>query len=306
MNYTKINFTQVAGVDVESLPSSLAKHFPRFRRAPFSNGRYYFNNTDPFFYSGLTGPIGYNSDKRHLNKAAINMAYQGRSADFEWNERANYGTCFHLLVGLHEDGSLPFVFGDGDWRKVVQSFIEEYRYHEYAARWYSDIQNDFAAYFQWKQDSEVKVLSTEVVVSSQEWKIATPLDLIVEMKFNRKRILANVNIKTGDHPFPADNLLQVGMEAYLWNQCETRPFDIEGTFAWRPKSRATSPGAYELSKNCMYTEDNIPLYNHIGNSVNIFGLNNPSGKIVTFEGDEQSFKIQTLSPWEWLEMAQNV
>jgi hypothetical protein len=297
MNYTKINQTPYKGVEVEELPTKLESNFTKFRRAPFGSRRLYFNKRDPFFYSGLTTPIGALANKSHLNKAAVNMAYQGRSADFEWNERANYGTCFHLLVGMHEEGDLTFDFDARSWKNVVDSFIQEYHYQDYAGRWFSDIQNDMYAYFQWKKASNVKVLSTEIVVHNAAYKIATPLDLIVEMDFNRKRILANVNFKTGDHPFAAENLLQVGMEKWLWNTSPERPFDLDGSFAWRPKNRRTSPGSYELSPNAKY---NIPMFEYVAQSVDVLGLNEPSGKIVTFEGVGEEGIMTALSPQDWL------
>jgi hypothetical protein len=311
MNYTKINMADHNGVEVEDLPSWGAidtSGFTKFRRAPFSNGRFYFNSVDPFFYSGLTNPLGRVMDKRHLHAAAIRAAYEGRDTQFEWEVAANYGTMFHLLVGLHEEGALQFSFENADWEGVLDSFVEEYRYYDFRRVWRDQVRNDFAAYFQWKKDFSVRVLSTEVMVSDRQNAVATPLDIICEMMFGRKKIYANVNIKTGDHAFTEDNLLQIACEAHLWNKTEGKPFSLSGSFCWRPKKRNRTPGAYEMSKNmCLKTDTELTArIEYVLYSAKLLGLNKPSGNIVRYHGDQNEWRVEKLTPAQWLQEWQSL
>lgn len=296
MNYTNLNKESVAGIDVEHLPVvGDFGAFPHMWRAPFGSARLYFDAGG--FYSGLTGPIGRTEDQSHLNQAAIRLAYQGRSSEFEWRERADYGTVVHLLIGLHESKELIFSFDDDVWKGVVADFIEHGHYHDYAQRWYEDVQNDMAAYFNWKADYNVRVLSVELMVKHR--KVATPLDLIVEMDFNKKRIFANVNIKTGDHGFQDSYYKQVWMEAQLFNKTEGRPFDLTGTFAWRPKDRKRTIAGYELSENCI-NEFEPKWFDYICDTVELQEMWKPTGKVKRYTGGEGDHKVETLTPDEWL------
>lgn len=301
MNYAKLDVNTEAGHEVESIPmvgTIDLDLFPRMWRAPFGGSRLYFNKTDPFFYSGLTGPIGRVSDKRFLRDAAVRMAFEGRSADEEWGERAEYGSCFHLLVALHERGELVFSFDNKDWHIVVDSFMDEHRLWEHRKRWVEDIQNDFYAYFQWKKDYEVEVLATEIMVANRDYAIATPLDIVCTMKFNKGRIMANVNLKTGDKGFSDDYATQAGMEAWLFNMHWDQ---MRGSFCFRPKARKTAPGNYEMSKNHYHTDEaSIALYEHIAKGVKLFGLNETNHKFVFYSGQEGSHQAQHMTAKDWL------
>lgn len=301
MNYAKMDFNREAGHEVENIPlvgSIDLSPFPKFWRAPFGSSRLYFNKIDPFFYSGLTTPIGRVSDKKFLRDAAVRMAFEGRSADEEWGERADYGSCFHLLVALHERGEVIFSYDDEEWVKVVDSFIEDGRYYDQRNKWIDDIKNDFFAYLSWKRDYEVEVHATEIMVANREYALATPLDIVCTMKFNRGRILANVNLKTGDKGFSDDYAIQAGMEAWLFNQHKD---EMRGSFCWRPKDRKRSPGGYELSKNHYHTdEDSLELYTHIAKGVKLFKLNETSHKFQFYSGDATNPKVEYLTAHEWL------
>lgn len=285
--------------------------FPNFWRSPFGspNQRLYARKGHPEFFSGissLASACGL-TDKSGLNKARVTMAFQGLDADIKWNERANYGSCLHLLIALHERNELKFVFGLHDWTEVVEDFITSYGYHSLREQWYADIQNDMAAYFSFKRDSNVKIVTTEVMVCHDDWHIATPLDIVAQMDFGGKRIFANINIKTGDtHPFSEDYFIQTCLEAYLYNRQiekngKKNKYSLNGSFCWRPKTRSKTPGNYELSKNTinLYTEDDF-LY--IAEYVKRKKPYVPSSdsKIVTFHGNEENSKIIIRTPYEWL------
>lgn len=308
MNYAKKDFSELFGTEVEEVRLQSKKPMPGFTymwRSPFGgDGRWYFRLGASDFYSGLTGAITASNlfDKTFLNKARVNLAFQGRDADVEWRERADYGSCFHLLVSLHEMGELKFDFDNGEWKAVMQSFIESGGYQSMTQRWTEDLQNDMAAWFLFKKESNVQVIATEIMTYHDGWRVATPLDFIVEMDFNRKRITANINIKTGDKGFNDSYYFQVFAEAYLFNR-QTEGLKVEGTFCWRPKDRKRSPGQYELSKNCIEAFD-VELLEHMGRAVNILKTYKPNGKISTYSGGEHNFTVKHLTPYEWLEIFQ--
>ena len=183
--------------------------FPLIYRCRFTgdNRRVYYRKGVDFFYSGITSAISASglSDKTFLNKARVNMAFEGIDADEVWGEKRDYGSCFHHLVSVHErsdDGHRPFVFDedseDGQaWRHDVAKWSIQYGCPHNAELWKDQVQNDFAAWFQFKRDYNVIVLASEIPVFKDDWRIATPLDVICEMDFNKKRIYANINLKTG-------------------------------------------------------------------------------------------------------------
>jgi hypothetical protein len=285
--------------------------FPNFWRSPFGkkDQRLYAKKGFPEFFCGissLAGKAGI-SNKEGLRKAELDLAFRGIDAQQKWSERTEYGSCFHLLVALHERGELKFVFGEHDWVDVVNDFIEEFGFHSYRKQWIADIQNDFHCWFQFKRDYNVKVVTTEVMVSRDDWFTATPLDDIVEMDFNKKRIFADINLKTGDtFPFDEGYYFQTAFEAYLYNRQiekdgKRHKYTLDGAFCWRPKTRAKTPGAYELSKNTinLYTEEDFA---HVAWLVkrNKLNIPSPDSKIVTFHGNEQDSKIVIRTPYEWL------
>lgn len=307
---------QYKGATVEAVPVSAIKAFPKesfanMFRAPFgSETRWYFFPGDDEFYSGITGAIGISpySNKGFLHKASKELAFQGIDSDVKWGERADYGSCFHLLVSLHEmagfgspDG-LVFKFddiSDKGWRSVMDQFLTDGGYQHLRLRWEEDLQNDMAAYFRWKKEYEVEVAATEIMVRSTNYRIATPLDLIVKMKFGKGKILANVNLKTGDRMFGDDYYVQAAMEAYLYNQMAPAKWKLAGSFLLRPKDRKKCVGDFELSKNCinLYEEE---VFDLIGKCVTVKQSYKPTGLIKWFTGDEQTFNATGITPYEWL------
>ena len=310
MNYNDYGWEDKIGTRIEEVPTIVAPgyeellaKFPKMYRAPLGgSGRWYFLPGSHEFFSGVTGAISKSpfSDHSGLNKARVNLAYQGRDADQEWGERADYGSCFHLLVSLHERGEVPFHFGDygeGSWRQVMNDLIEAGGYQMFRTKWEADLQNDMAAYFKWKKDYDVKVITTEVMAFNRYLGIATPLDLVVEMNFNRKRIMADVNLKTGDKGFHSEYELQCAIESWMFNQQYGSDF-LSGAFCLRPKSRERSPGEYEMSKNYFgVSEDDLDL---LSKTVKVRKLNKPNGKVVRYTGGESNFNMEILTPEEWL------
>lgn len=311
MKYTDYDKVEIKGCEAEVVRTVTGvkdfpiELFPNFYRSSFGKQgqRLYARKGDMEFYSGITGAISRSGlvDMSGLNKARVNLAYQGIDADAKWSERAEYGSCFHLLVALHERGELRFTFGGTDWVQVVDDFIAEFGLFSFRKQWIADIKNDFAAWFQFKKDKNVRIITTEVMAAHEVWRIATPLDIIAEIDFNRGRIVCNINLKTGDtHAFGDSYYLQTAMEAYLYNrQIGEHKYKLQGSFCWRPKTRASTPGAYELSKNTIgtFTEEH---FEHVGRTALYGNLYKASGAIVTYNGDEENVIVNVLTPYEWL------
>jgi hypothetical protein len=317
--YTNYDCENLDGLDVEVVRTVVnpqfsdfpLDRFPHFWRSPFGkkDQRLYARKGHGEFFTGISSLAGKSgiSNKDGLQKAEIDLAFRGIDARQKWSERAEYGSCFHLLVALHERGELRFAFGEHDWVEVVDDFIATNGFFSFRKQWIEDIQNDFHCYFKFKKESDVKVITTEVMAARDDWFMATPLDIIAEMTFNRKRIIANINLKTGDtFPFDEGYYFQTSLEAYLYNrQIEKggskHKYSLDGSFCWRPKTRAKTPGAYELSKNAInsYTEEDFA---HAAWLVKRNKMYIPStdSKIVTFHGDESNNQIIIRTPYEWL------
>lgn len=304
INASLLNTETFQGVQVEDLPTRLTG-MPHFWRARFNSstgGRLYFNKTANHFYSGITTPIGaVSSGKMILQKAALEAAYKGRIADLEWAVARDYGSLLHLLISLVEEGLMVFKFEGGEWENLLEQFVVNGYYYDWRQIWRQQIRNDMAAYLRFKKDHNVVVLSSETVVSSDKWRIATPLDLIVEMDWKGQRIKANINLKSGDKPFTEENIAQVGMEMWLWNQEPRRPFDLDKTFLWRPKGRERSPGNYEVKEG---NPAQVEFFEYVGQTCLLQEMYVAKGKVVIFEGDSEEFKITTIEPLDWLKLWQ--
>lgn len=296
------------GTLCEEVPVVAAKGFPisyfrKMYRAPFgSDSRWYFTDQAVEFYSGLTGAISKSGavDKSFLHKASKNLALQGIDSDELWGERADYGSCFHLLVALYERGEMPFSFNGQEWRDIMEEFIKDGGYEIHRRKWEEDLQNDMAMWFKFKKEYDVKVVATEIMVYNDDWKIATPLDIICGMNFGGKRILANVNLKTGDKTFGDSYYLQAAMEAQMFNDLmEDKKWKLKGSFCLRPKKREKCVGDYEISKNCinLYSKE---LFDHIGKCVVLYEINKAKGLVKQFSGEESNYEAKMLTPYEWL------
>jgi len=304
-------------INVTDLPMS---KFDRIYRARFgkAEGRNYYVKGVDFYFSGLTNPIKKSGlvDYTFLNKASKDLAMQGIDSNELWGEKRDYGTCLHTLISMHERRDaerIPFEFADYTengqrWREVVKQMCTDWNYPHLYPIWVEWLQNDFAAYFTWKKEYEVKVIASEVAVYNTDWKICTPLDLVVELSFNRKRIIANVNVKSGTSGYSGkDYSLQVVMELMLWNnyiksfgEDIAKKYNMTGTFTLSPKDRDRSPGNYNFSKNYA-GEHSIEEVNHVVNGCLLNKLYEPKGKLRFYEGDEENgFSVQVVNPADFL------
>lgn len=286
---------------------------PVMYRYHFSSERLYFkepiNDEYTKFYTGITGAIKKSglTDTETLNRIRLDMALNGVDASDIWDEKRDYGTLFHEVVSNHErtdDKRIVFKFNSSEILSYAKKTAEKYGHIQMYPIWISRLNNDMAAWFKFKKDYDVKVIGSECCVYHDVYKICTPLDILCTMKFNKKKIFANINLKTGTHSREGrDYTLQVALEAYIWNKYfeerNLKRFILSGSFLWRPKDRDRSPCQYNLSKNHIssHTEEE---FNHIGNGVNLNKLNQPKGLITIYDGDEEEFIVKQLTPNEYV------
>lgn len=298
-------------VNINELPQ-----FPLIWRCRFGSDkkRVYYRKGFNKFYSGVTTAIAKSGlvDKSYLSKIKIEKAFEGVDIEEEWDVKKNYGTVFHTLVSLHERNDSthrPFVFDDMDengaaWRQDVKKWSIEYECPQNYEFWCDQVQNDFAAWFKFKRDYNVKVIASEIPVFHDEWLICTPLDIVCEMDFNKKRIFANINIKTGTGSDGKDYTLQVCMEQFLWDktmrESGAEKFLLGGTFTWKPKDRFRAPADYSLSKNYSGAHSMAEM-NHVANGVVLTKANEPGGVIRTYKGGEHDFSFTDQTPAQYLE-----
>ncbi len=276
--------------------------------------RYYFKKGKPFFYMGVTGPIGVSwigqKMSKALNKVKLSHAMEtGEDISEAWGERADYGTLFHTMVKLHYD----FMNGDGKkgvkcvitdrlWLNTCVALCDEMGYtkEHFFNEWHDDLINDFAAWFNFCKEKNVKVLGCEVQVCDDMLRFATCLDIVCELDFNRGRKRAYIDIKTGTHASPSDSYAcQCALGVYMFNN-NTTGEPIECAFIWNPKDRVKNPTDFYFSKDLAkaYNADDFELISRIAIKS---GMATPKGyKIRYYQNEDGTITATRETPQEYL------
>ena len=276
-------------------------------RFPFadSSKRYYFDKQG-VIYSGLTGVISSHPlfDKSYLAKVAHQRALEdGINVYTEWSQAADYGTLLHTFISMHEilDTEFKFSFDNpGDWLNYVKEYCNKLGYSHLIPKWCNMIQNDMAAWFAFKKERNVKVLLSEVCVKDTTLGIMTPIDIVCELDWDRKRQIATINLKSGKSISYPDIKFQSYVESLLFNQAipdATKKATV--SLLWRPKERDKKPCEYEISVN-LIDQFSLSDVSILGYIVKVKGLNKPKGVILNISGGEENLTINKLSAEEYV------
>lgn len=93
---------------------------------------------------------------------------------------------------------------------------------------------------QWANDNDVAVIATEQRVFNHQLRYAGTVDLICEMTFNKQRVKAIVDFKSGTGVYD-DYAIQLEMYRLAWNQENRKTHDVTHVFNWSPKDWNKSP-----------------------------------------------------------------
>ncbi|GIV35366.1 MAG: hypothetical protein KatS3mg031_2901 [Chitinophagales bacterium] len=183
--------------------------------------KYYLSATS---FASATLPAG--EGLRRWWKEAINPdEYAAR--------RAEYGTLMQLLfVEISKKGVFHV--------KALEEIIEQYPYEE-APAWRHELLKDAAAWAQFMHDNELRIIAAEFPVWSDEMHIAGTIDFVVEMNFNKKRINAIIDVKSGKKGFYDSHELQLEIYRRAWNENYGKLLEVEYIFNFAPKDWRTAP-----------------------------------------------------------------
>lgn len=309
LNDTSITETLPEEVELLSNEKYYKGIFQTAYRFPFADSgkRYYFDKQGNIF-SGLTGAISYHPlfDKSYLAKIAHQKAMEeGTNVYKEWEQAADYGTLLHTFVSLHEIAEKDFKFDFNNlsgWMEYLRDYCIRLGYSHLIPKWSNWIQNDMAAWFTFKKDRNVKVLLSEVCVKSVELGIMTPIDIVCELDWEKKRQVATINIKSGKSIAYEDIKFQSFVESTLFNgMVEETSKKATVSLLWKPKDRQKKPCEYEISTNLVdgHSIDDMKMLGYI---VKVRGLNKPKGVIMNISGTESDFVINKLTPEQYVSL----
>lgn len=296
-------------VELLSNSDDYKQYFSTSYRFPFadSSKRYYFDKLGNI-YSGLTGAISSHPlfDKSYLSKIAHQKALEdGINVYTEWTIAADYGTLLHTFISMHEINEDEFKFSFSQskaWMDYLREYCIKLGYTHLIPKWSNMIQNDLAAWFTFKKERNVKVLLSEVCVKDGSIGIMTPIDIVCELDWERKRQIATINLKSGKSIAYEDIKFQSYVETVMFNMAiPDEPKKATVSLLWRPKDRFKSPCEYEISKNLIDSFERKDM-EMLGYIVEKKRLNKPQGVILNITGDENNFVIHKLSPEEYVKL----
>ncbi len=216
---------------------------PVVRRFDSKGDRFYYTLDDeckPTFYPSVTSVI-----RATTPMAPGLLDWYSRlgmdEAQRIMNEKAAYGTCLHILCGSYLMGNNISL---DNLETIVKVHAEMEGLTFDTSWWPRELAKDLLSFATFCNEKEVKPIAIEIPLVSETLGYAGALDLTCELTFNRKRVRAIVDIKSGKKGFHEDYEIQLEAYRQLWNdQFPTMPIDM--VFNWAPKDWREKP-TYDL------------------------------------------------------------
>lgn len=212
-------------------------------RIDLKDFRYYYNfgeDGEPKFYTSVTTLI---KNTLPTPPALIKwMADKGaEDGKNEAMERACYGTCMHHLCGmLLINGKLDL--------GVVPNVLQQIALRENIQPqkgWVEELRKDALSFAQFMIDRKVKPLAIEVCLYHPTDGYAGAIDLVAELDFDRKRITALIDLKSGRKNFYPSHEIQLGAYREMWKiHFPDKP--VDKIFNWSPKDFRGKTPTYNL------------------------------------------------------------
>lgn len=198
--FAKLEDSPFEDVEIESdqytyLAEELKKiPLPILRRISYQNNRFYFEileSGDVVLYSSGTTLIsdGYVSSGDSLNQWKLRQRILGNDPDAIARERADFGTIMHVLFGhLLLGKKIPFSVGG--IKKYVTK-IENMKIPEDRVKYIIDkhaveMLEDLRSFLKWVKDFNVKPLAVELMLRSEQYEVASAIDLICQIDYTVK------------------------------------------------------------------------------------------------------------------------
>ena len=212
-------------------------------RIDLKDFRYYYNfgeDGEPKFYTSVTTLIKNTlpTPPALIKWMADKGAEDGKS---EAMERACYGTTMHHLCGmLLINGKLDL--------GVVPNVLQQIALRENIQPqkgWVEELKKDILAFAQFIIDRKVKPLAIEVCLYHPTDGYAGAIDLVAELDFDRKRITALIDLKSGRKNFYPSHEIQLGAYREMWKiHFPDKP--VDKIFNWSPKDFRGKTPTYNL------------------------------------------------------------
>jgi len=198
--------------------------------------------------------------------AKLGMA--GAKADM--TTKAAFGTIMHELfdrlvvdrrIDLSPEGMWKIANSVAKWDNNVMQ--------EYEPSWVHRLQKCVLSFLAFVKEREVVPRAAEIGLFSKKWLFAGRLDLVCEMTFNKKRVLAIVDYKSRSEPYESLNFVaQLYGYKMLWEE-NFPDMPIDAVFNWHPPDFKKEP-TYTLANRTKK-----PGWDIVPEALSIFHKTNP-------------------------------
>ncbi len=229
---------------VEASPAFISelvkKRRPNLWRMDGQGFRFYYELGGPriIFRASWTSAIG---DQLGFPIGLLDwyLKHGKKEAERLRDERAHYGSCLHLVLAYFAETRRIKPSGI---ENIILSYAAKKGLAEAAtlADWRHDMMSDTLAFAQFINDKNVVPIAIEIPLVSEHYNLAGTIDMICEMDFNKKRVIAVVDIKSGRKGFYESHAIQLAAYQAMWN--ENFP-ELQATmcFNWSPKEWTKTP-----------------------------------------------------------------
>lgn len=290
-----VDFIKEVVPDILNLKSIASPY--RLFRYDKADDRYYFR-----YINGQ--PIGYLSMTSFVHKVLPTspflikwMQQHGEDgAAYLRDMKAEYGTTLHVMTTELENG------GKGNWdeiRKAAFAAAIDNGYKSEAIEWEAEMTNDIFSYLVFRKDRNVETIAAEFPLCSDEYGLAGCIDRVVRMDFNRQRINAIIDIKSGRKGFWDSHKVQLHGYMKTWNDLFGDVFPVTHCFNFAPAANPiTAKTKYKLENqtDAVLSGEKVQVKEYIHELLTMAksrGMVNPPLSHYELRGD---FDLSTFDP----------
>lgn len=190
---------------------------------------------------------------------------------------SEFGTLCHIEANRAiTEGGYDFGFNGLNCEAVVMDYLEarpRIPFNEVIHVWIEKFKKFMAAFCQFIEDKEVSPIATEFPIVSDRCGLGGCMDLVCELTFNKKRVIAIVDYKTGTNFYPEHNL-QLQVYKMLWNEWFADHHEVTHCFNFAPNDFKGAEPKYKWKNQ---TETKLDVQGRILIAQNEGWVKNPKG-----------------------------
>lgn len=214
---------------------------PLYRLDMGENRVYYrFVDDNPVFYTSVTTLI-----KKTLPTSPFLIKWmvdkQGEGKE-EAHEKSIYGSFLHQEVGSMLITGKYNLDTIGD---RLRPFLIKEQMPENRLKWSEELKKDILSFAQFAIDRELEPLAIELVLYHPTDGYAGALDIVGNLSWNKKRIRAVVDVKSGKKNFYESHEIQLKCYWNMWN-IHFPNLPVDAVFNWSPKDYRTATPTYNF------------------------------------------------------------